>query len=33
MADNEELPVKPILKFINFKDNTNYAKNTLRMPG
>lgn len=31
VADNDGLPVKPILKFIRFKDNTNYARNTLRM--
>lgn len=31
VADNEGLPVEPILKFIRFKDNTNYARNTLRM--
>jgi len=31
VADDDGLPVKPILKFIKFKDNTNYARNTLRM--
>lgn len=31
VADDEGLPVEPILKFIRFKDNTNYARNTLRM--
>lgn len=31
VADNDGLPVEPILKFIRFKDNTNYARNTLRM--
>lgn len=31
VADDEGLPIKPILKFIRFKDNTNYARNTLRM--
>ena len=31
VADNEGLPIEPILKFIRFKDNTNYARNTLRM--
>lgn len=31
VADNNGLPIEPILKFIRFKDNTNYARNTLRM--
>ncbi|NFG41823.1 transposase [Clostridium botulinum] len=31
VADDEGLPIQPILKFIKFKDNTNYARNTLRM--
>lgn len=31
VADDDGLPIKPILKFIRFKDNTNYARNTLRM--
>lgn len=31
VADNNGLPIDPILKFIKFKDNTNYARNTLRM--
>lgn len=31
VADNNGLPIQPILKFIRFKDNTNYARNTLRM--
>ncbi|NMM64794.1 tyrosine-type recombinase/integrase [Clostridium sp. P21] len=31
VTDDEGLPVEPILKFIKFKDNTNYARNTLRM--
>lgn len=31
VADDNGLPVVPILKFIRFKDNTNYARNTLRM--
>ncbi|WP_252251336.1 tyrosine-type recombinase/integrase [Clostridium sp. VAP52] len=31
VADDEGLPIEPILKFIRFKDNTNYARNTLRM--
>lgn len=31
VADDLGLPIKPILKFIRFKDNTNYARNTLRM--
>lgn len=30
VADNEGLPIEPILKFIRFKDNTNFARNTLR---
>ncbi|SHI21092.1 hypothetical protein SAMN02745944_03261, partial [Clostridium magnum DSM 2767] len=25
VADNDGLPIEPILKFIRFKDNTNYA--------
>ena len=31
VADDDGLPVEPILKFIRFKDNTNFARNTLRM--
>ncbi|WP_368488866.1 tyrosine-type recombinase/integrase [Clostridium sp. BJN0013] len=31
VADDNGLPVESILKFIKFKDNTNYARNTLRM--
>lgn len=31
VADGSGLPVESILKFIRFKDNTNYARNTLRM--
>ncbi len=31
VADDLGLPIEPILKFIRFKDNTNYARNTLRM--
>jgi integrase len=31
VADDDGLPVQPILKFSKFKDNTNYARNTLRM--
>lgn len=31
VADDLGLPIKPILKFIRFKDNINYARNTLRM--
>ena len=31
VADDGGLPIEPILKFIRFKDNTNFAMNTLRM--
>ena len=31
VADDVGLPIEPILKFIRFKDNTNFARNTLRM--
>ncbi|MBU3106422.1 tyrosine-type recombinase/integrase [Clostridium gasigenes] len=31
VADDNGLPIDVILKFIRFKDNTNYARNTLRM--
>lgn len=31
VADKNGLPIEPILKFIRFKDNTSYARNTLRM--
>lgn len=31
VADDDGLPIEPILKFIRFKDNTNLARNTLRM--
>lgn len=30
VANDMGEPIKPILKFIRFKDNTNYARNTLR---
>lgn len=30
VADNNGLPIEPVLKFIRFKDNTDYARNTLR---
>ena len=31
VSDDYGLPIEPILKFIRFKDNTNFARNTLRM--
>lgn len=31
VSDDDGLPIEPILKFIRFKDNTNFARNTLRM--
>ncbi|KFX54458.1 tyrosine-type recombinase/integrase [Clostridium botulinum] len=31
VTDDLGLPIEPILKFIRFKDNTNYARNSLRM--
>ncbi|AGK97709.1 tyrosine-type recombinase/integrase [Clostridium pasteurianum] len=31
VAEDSGLPIEPILKFIRFKDNTDYARNTLRM--
>lgn len=31
VANDDGLPIEAILKFIRFKDNTNYARNTLRM--
>ncbi|MBU3190302.1 tyrosine-type recombinase/integrase [Clostridium bowmanii] len=31
VIDDNGLPIEPILKFIRFKDNTNSARNTLRM--
>ena len=31
VADDEGVPIEPILKFIRFKDNTSFARNTLRM--
>lgn len=31
VADDNGLPIEVILKFIRFKDNTNHARNTLRM--
>lgn len=31
VAGDDGLPIEPILKFIRFKDNTNFARNTLRM--
>ncbi|NFT07118.1 transposase [Clostridium botulinum] len=31
VADDDGLPIEAILKFIRFKDNTNFARNTLRM--
>ncbi|CAM2078507.1 MAG: hypothetical protein NSGCLCUN01_02703 [uncultured Clostridium sp.] len=31
VANDDGLPIEPILKFIRFKDNTNFARNTLRM--
>jgi len=31
VANDEGLPIEPVLKFIRFKDNNNFARNTLRM--
>lgn len=31
LADSDGLPIESVLKFIKFKDNTNYSRNTLRM--
>lgn len=31
LADNNGLPVEPVLSFLKFKDNTGYERNTLRM--
>jgi integrase/recombinase XerD len=31
VADDDGLPVEPVLRFLKFKDNTGYARNTLRM--
>ncbi|MGL5380563.1 tyrosine-type recombinase/integrase [Clostridium sp.] len=31
LADSDGFPIKAVLKFIRFKDNTNYSRNTLRM--
>jgi len=31
VADRQGLPIEPVLKFIRLKDNTNYARNTLKM--
>jgi len=31
LADDDGLPVEVVLKFLKFKDNTGYARNTLRM--
>jgi integrase len=31
LADDDGLPVEPVLRFLKFKDNTGYARNTLRM--
>lgn len=31
VSDDDGSPIEPILRFIRFKDNTNYARNTLRM--
>lgn len=31
VADSNGLPIEPVLKFVKFKDNTNYSRNTLRM--
>lgn len=31
LADSDGLPIESVLKFIRFKDNTNYSRNTLRM--
>jgi len=31
LADSDGLPIEAVLKFIRFKDNTNYSRNSLRM--
>lgn len=31
LADSNGLPIESVLKFIRFKDNANYSRNTLRM--
>jgi len=31
LADEEGFPVESVMKFLKFKDNTGYARNTLRM--
>jgi integrase len=31
LTDDDGFPVEPVLRFLKFKDNTGYAKNTLRM--
>ena len=31
LADDTGEPVQPVLKYLKFKDNTGYARNTLRM--
>ena len=31
VSDDNGLPIEPILRFIRFKDNTNFARNSLRM--
>jgi integrase len=31
LADENGVPVEPVIKFLKFKDNTGYARNTLRM--
>ena len=31
LADDDGLPVESVLGFLKFKDNTGYARNTLRM--
>ena len=31
LADDDGLPVEPVLRFLKFKDNTRYARNSLRM--
>ena len=30
LADDNGIPIESVLKFIKFKDNTNYARNTLK---
>ena len=31
LADDSGIPVPPVLKYLKFKDNSGYARNTLRM--